>query len=70
MGELFQPMHLILIVFVMSFFSIIPVVCFWLILKKAGFSPILALLMLVPGIQWVVLIWFAVTDWPALKKGN
>lgn len=68
MGELFQPMHLLVLLVVFSFFSIIPLVAFWLIFKKAGLSPILAILMIVPLVQYVVLIWFAVTDWPALNK--
>ena len=49
MGELSQPSHLIvlsvILVLPMIFLGVIP---FWFICKKAGFSPFLSLLNLVP----------------------
>jgi len=38
------------------------------ILKRAGFSPWLALLVLVPTINVICLWVFAFVDWPALKQ--
>ncbi len=49
MGELLQPWHLILISGFFGFPAIvIGVIPFWFICKKAGFSPFLSLLNLIP----------------------
>ncbi len=49
MGDLFQPWHLIVLSFLFVFPAIvIGVIPFWFICKKAGFSPFLSLLNLVP----------------------
>jgi hypothetical protein len=49
MGDLLQPYHLILIGFIFGFPSvIIGLIPFWFICKKAGFSPLLSLLNLIP----------------------
>ena len=63
MGELFQPMHLIL-VFVM-FFICLPVVIipYWQIFKKAGFPPALSLLVFFPLVNLVVLYYVAFSEW-------
>ncbi|MFI4913221.1 MAG: hypothetical protein ACIAQZ_16310 [Sedimentisphaeraceae bacterium JB056] len=45
-------------------FVIIP---FWLIFKKAGFAGPLALLMLLPVANIVMLFVLAFSDWPALR---
>ena len=41
---------------------------FWTIFTKAGFSPWLALLMLVPLVNLVVLYMVAFSRWPALTR--
>jgi hypothetical protein len=41
---------------------------YWRIFKKAGFSPALSLLMLVPIANIVMLFFLAFADWPALKN--
>ncbi len=48
-------------------FVLIP---YWRIFKKAGFSPALSLLMLVPFANIALLYWFAFADWPSLKQGE
>jgi asparagine N-glycosylation enzyme membrane subunit Stt3 len=49
MGDLLQPYHLILIGLIFGFPSvIIGLIPFWFICKKAGFSPLLSLLNLIP----------------------
>lgn len=44
--------------------ALILVVPFWFIFKKAGFSPRLSLLMIVPLVNIVMLYYLALTPWP------
>ncbi|MBC9786219.1 hypothetical protein H1S01_17285 [Heliobacterium chlorum] len=46
---------------------IISVIAFWKIFSKAGFSPWMSLLMLVPVINFIAFLYLAFADWPALK---
>ena len=41
---------------------------FWMIFSKAGFPAYLALLMLVPGVNLVMLFYLAFAEWPALRE--
>jgi hypothetical protein len=41
---------------------------FWKFLSKAGLTPAVALLMLVPVVNLGVAVWAAFTEWPALKE--
>ena len=68
MGELFQPWHLLVLGIVGSGVFLIAVLPFWQIFKKAGFSPALSLLMLVPFVSVIVLFVVAFSDWPALRN--
>ena len=66
MGDLLQPWHLIVLGTVFVFPTIIlGVIPFWFICKKAGYSPLLSLLNLVPFfIGTLVLVYFlAFADW-------
>jgi len=40
---------------------------FWKIFEKAGFSGPLAILMLIPFINILMIFYLAFTDWPALR---
>ncbi len=40
------------------------------IFSKAGYSGWLAALMLVPGVNLVLLFWFALADWPVLRRAR
>jgi hypothetical protein len=64
MGDLLQPWHLIVLLFVFSFivlpFRVLP---FWFICKKAGFSPWLSLLYLVPFGGLVLNFVLAFAEW-------
>jgi hypothetical protein len=64
---LFQPTHLLVIFFVLVS-VLVGIVPYWKIFEKAGFTPALSLLMLVPLVNIVVLFFLAFADWPALKK--
>jgi hypothetical protein len=57
---------IIFIVFAMLFFIV--VVPFWFICKKAGFSPWLSLIMLIPGGALVLPSVLAFVDWPSLRS--
>jgi amino acid transporter len=43
---------------------ILHILCYWRIASKAGYQGILSLLMLVPLVNFIVLLYFAFTDWP------
>ena len=43
-------------------------ISFWQFLKKAGLTPVIALLMLVPVINLGVALWAAFTEWPLLAE--
>jgi hypothetical protein len=64
---LLHPMHSLLFLlffgFFGVFFSIIVLIPFWFIFKKAGFSPFLALLMLLPFVSIFVLYFLAFARW-------
>lgn len=47
---------------------IVPIVSFWQICRKAGFSPWLALGWLVPIGGPAVMLFLAFSDWPALRR--
>ena len=47
---------------------ILPLFLFWRIFAKAGYSPALALFLLVPGLGWVIVTGIlALDEWPVLK---
>jgi hypothetical protein len=68
MGDLLQPWHLIVLMMVFVPLSLIVVLPFWQIFKKAGFPAALSLLMLVPCVSLVVLFIVAFSEWPALRR--
>ena len=61
---LFQPLHLLLIV-IIGFVVLVP---FWQIFKKAGFSPWLSLLTMIPLAGLFVLYYVAFARWPEKRK--
>ncbi len=60
--------EIILILFVVALSSIVWVIPFWFVFKKAGFVPPLSLLMLFPLINIVMLFYLAFAEWPALRN--
>lgn len=38
------------------------------VFQKAGFPPLLCLLMLIPGVSVIVFLWFAFAKWPIHKQ--
>jgi branched-subunit amino acid transport protein AzlD len=67
MGELFAPMHLFIVVAVFAIivvpFRVLP---FWFICRKAGFSPWLSLLYIVPLGGMIFNYVLAFADWKVI----
>ena len=63
----FGPAHSLIYLMFFGFFgaliSIVVLIPYWFIFKKAGFSPFLALLMLVPIINFIMLYFLAFARW-------
>ncbi|MGD0902261.1 MAG: hypothetical protein ABR924_04885 [Terracidiphilus sp.] len=41
---------------------------FWQIFKKAGYIPLVSLVMIVPYLNVLAFFWLAFSDWPVLKR--
>ena len=66
-GEFLQPWHMIIILFFfLPILTVIVVVPYWMIFKKAGFTPALSLLMIVPVVHFVVLYVLAFAEWKVI----
>jgi len=63
MGELSQPTHLLVMLLIFVPFLAIFVPPFWMICKKAGFSPWLSLLVVVPWVNLAGLYFLAFSNW-------
>jgi hypothetical protein len=63
MGDLFQPWHLLVLASVGSLLSAVVLPPYWMIFKKAGYSPWLSLLTLVPLATYIVLWVVAFSEW-------
>lgn len=63
MGDLFQPMHILILLICASIIFPIYVIPYWIIFRKAGFAPALSLLMVIPGVKIIVLFIIAFSDW-------
>jgi hypothetical protein len=63
MGELFSLPHLMVLSVLFCFMGPIMVIPYWQIFKKAGFSPLLSILVLVPIANLVILYFVAFSDW-------
>jgi hypothetical protein len=65
-GDLLQPWHILVLLFILPIFLIVAIVPYWMIFKKAGFAPALSLLMIIPGVSLVVLFVVAFSDWKVM----
>ena len=63
MGDLLQPFHILLLVIIGLIALAITIPPYWMIFKKAGFSPWLSLLTLLPLVKWIVLWVIGFSDW-------
>ena len=62
LNDLFQPMHLLVLFFVVPFLGVV-IAPYWVIFKKAGFSGALSILILVPVVNLIVLYVIAFSRW-------
>jgi len=62
LGELFNPIHL-LVLAVMGVFVVLP---FWMIFKKAGFPPWISILVGIPFVGIIVLYVVAFSEWKVI----
>jgi hypothetical protein len=60
--------EILLILFVVLIFTIIVLIPYWRIFRKAGFQPPLSLLMILPLVNVVMLYYLAFAEWPSLRK--
>ena len=59
--------EILIICIVVLVFALVVLIPYWRIFGKAGFSPLLSLLMLLPIVNIVMLYVLAFSDWPSLK---
>ena len=60
-GKIGLPELLVVVAIVVVF---LPVLAWWRIFSKAGYPGALGLTALIPGVNLVVLLWFAFSTWP------
>lgn len=53
-----------LMIVAVIFLGFLPVLAWWRIFSKAGHPGALGLTMLIPGVNFCVLLWFAFSTWP------
>ena len=70
MGNLGLPELVVIILVVAIIGSILNVLPYWFIFKKAGYHPALSLLMIIPFADVIMKFFLAFADWPSLKKGG
>lgn len=63
MGELFQPWHLMILVFMVPI-AIVAIFPLWTIAKRAGLNPAISLLTVLPLIGLIVMYYIAFAKWP------
>jgi hypothetical protein len=63
LDNLFTPTHLIILLVLPFLVVLVP---FWQIWKKAGFSPLLSILMMIPVVGIVMLYVLAFTQWKVM----
>src|SRR5262249_16844269 len=54
----------LVVILVIMFMLGIPVLAWWRIFKKSGNEPFLAIFMWLPFVNFIMLFWFAFTEWP------
>jgi hypothetical protein len=68
-GDELVPSHLLLLFFVvLPIALLVTIPPYWMIFKKAGFSPWLSILALVPLVKWIVLWIVGFSDWKPPAK--
>ena len=68
MGAFGMSEIIILLIVCLAAMILLILIPYWKIFGKAGFSPVLSLLMLVPLVNIIMLYYLAFADWPSLKQ--
>jgi hypothetical protein len=55
---------------IVLFFVALSLVVHYMIVQRAGYNPWLSLLMLVPGVNFIVLLVFAFSEWPVQRENR
>jgi len=58
-------MHLLIVAFLIAPITVVVLPPFWVIFRKAGFQPILSVLMMVPLVNLAMLYFVAFSEWKA-----
>ena len=66
-GIAFLLFFMVYMAVILAFTIVVVVIPLWLICKKAGISPYLSLLILVPGVNIAIYWILALINWPNLK---
>ncbi|MES2921045.1 MAG: hypothetical protein V4819_05845 [Verrucomicrobiota bacterium] len=69
MGPIGMP-ELIMIFIIAIMIALVGIFPFWLICKKAGLSPWLSMILIIPRGGLVLPFVLAFIDWPALREAN
>jgi hypothetical protein len=48
--------------------TLVLVIAFWQIYKKAGFNGVMGLLMLIPGVNLAAMLYLAFVEWPVTRQ--
>jgi hypothetical protein len=59
--------EIVLIVLVVAIFSVVKVIPCWRILTRAGFTPRLSILIILPLLDLILLYCVGFAEWPTLK---
>ncbi|HEY4440099.1 MAG TPA: hypothetical protein VGN14_06560 [Candidatus Elarobacter sp.] len=46
------------------------VICNWIVAAKAGYNPALSLLMLIPGVSFIIYLIFVFAEWPVRAENK
>ena len=68
MGNIGMQELLLIGAVIFVFISIFTVVPYWFIFRKAGYNPLLSLLMAVPLVELIMKFFLAFAEWPSLKN--
>ena len=70
MSNIGLPEILLILCIVVIFAIVFLLIPYWRIFKKAGFSPALSFLMILPLVNVVMIYYLAFAEWPSLKQGQ
>lgn len=61
---------IVMVLVMIVIMAVLPVILYWKIISKTGNAGPIALLMLIPLVNLIVIYWLAFADWPALRQAG